>query len=282
MPVTWNATAWLPGLLGRTLVPGWHPPGSNDPDCQLTPARPRPVVLVNFTIGSGWEWGAGSPFLANNGFCVRNFTYGNVTPLPNFPLQALGDIEKSARELAAYVDRVRAEFGVAKVDLVGWSQGGGMTPHYYINFLGGADEVHTFIGIAPGNHGSDVNGVVRPTTLGPVWQLLLRPFLPALAQQITGSELERRIYGDGDTRPGPRYVTIVTQHDEIATPYTSQFLDGPGVTNILLQDGCPADQSEHLSIGVSRRTWGFVLNELAPAEAAPVPCIPVLPLWGSN
>ncbi len=282
LPITWNSLTILQGGLSRTLIPGWHPAGSNDPTCKLTPARPRPVVLVNFTVGSGWEWGAGSPYLRNNGFCVFSFTYGNITPLPNFPVQAVGDIRRSAAELAVFVDQVRAQTGVAKVDLVGWSQGGGMTPHYYLNFLGGAAKVEQFVGIAPGNHGADGSGLFRMDGLGVVLQPLVLLLLPALGQQVAGTALAQEVYAQGDTRPGPHYTTIITKYDEIATPYTNQFLDGPGVTNILLQDGCPLDKSEHLSIGFSERTWRFVVNALTPDEAKPVPCIRVNPYTGSE
>ncbi|TWG97094.1 lipase (class 2) [Nocardioides sp. J9] len=285
LPVTWNVSTVLQGGLSRALVPGWSPAGSNDPTCRLTPDRPRPVVLVNFTTGSGWEWGAGSPYLRNNGFCVFHFTYGNITPLPQFPVQAIGDIRKSAVELRDFVEEVRARTGVAKVDLVGWSQGGGMTPHYYINFLGGADKVDRFVAIAPGNHGTDGSGLLRPTTLAPLMYPILLALLPAFGQQVAGTELAEEVYADGDTRPGPHYTTIITKHDEIATPWTNQLLedDGTGnVDNIVLQDSCAKDRSDHLSIGFSERTWRFVVNALAPRDATPVPCIPVLPYWGSG
>jgi pimeloyl-ACP methyl ester carboxylesterase len=282
LPVSWSSLTIIDGGLSRTLVPGWHPAGSNDPTCRLTPDRPRPVVLVNFTTGSGWEWGAGSPYLRNNGFCVFSANYGNITPLPNFPIQAIGDIRRSAQELSDIVDRVLRDTGADKVDLVGWSQGGGMTPHYYINFLGGATKVDRFVGIAPGNHGADGSGLFRMDGLGIVLQPLMLLLVPALGQQVAGTELANEVYAEGDTRPGPIYTTIVSKYDEIATPYTNQFLEGPNVTNILLQDGCPLDHAEHLSTGFSERTWRFVVNALAPAEATPVPCIPVRPYIGST
>lgn len=282
LPVTWNSMTILQGGLSRTLVPGWHPAGSNDPTCRLTPARPRPVVLVNFTAGAGWEWAAGSPYLRNNGFCVFSFTYGNITPLPNFPIQAVGDIRRSAAELATFVDQVRAETGVDKVDLVGWSQGGGMTPHYYLNFLGGAAKVDQFVGIAPGNHGADGSGLFRMDGAGVVLQPLMLLLLPAFGEQVAGTALAEEVYAQGDTRPGPHYTTLITRYDEIATPYQNQYLVGPNATNILLQDGCPLDHSEHLSIGFSERTWRYVVNALAPDEARPVPCIKVDPYTGSG
>jgi hypothetical protein len=36
-------------------------------------------------------------------------------------------------------------------------------------------------------------------------------------------------------RPRVSYTVIESANDEVVTPYTSAFLSGPGVTNILLQ-----------------------------------------------
>ena len=290
LPVSFNVSPILQGMANRTFVPGWNPAGSNDPTCKLTPSRPRPVVLVNFTSGSGWEWSTGSPYLRNAGFCVFHFAYGNITPFERFPLQALGDIRKSAVELSTFVDQVRAQTGSDKVDLVGWSQGGGMLPHYYINFLGGAEKVNELVGIAPGNHGTDGSGILRQDTLAPLFYPILKTLLPSVGQQIAGTELALEIYRDGDTRPGPHYTVIASKYDWIATPTNNQFLTGDptafggkgNVTNILLQDGCAKDKSEHISTGFSERTWRHVFNALAPAEAKKVPCITVLPYLGSG
>ncbi|MCZ4500192.1 MAG: triacylglycerol lipase [Marmoricola sp.] len=280
LPVSWNAAPLLNGIAQRSLDPNWHPAGSNDPTCRLTAAHPRPVFLVNFTSGAGWEWSAGSPYLRNNGYCVFNASYGNVTPFPNFPFQALGDVPTSAQQLKSHIDAVLSATGADKVDLVGWSQGGGLTPHYYLNFLGGAAKVHTFVGIAPGNHGATASGLTK--NLGIVLAPLLAATVPALPQQYEGSDLALRIYAAGDTQPGVRYTTIVTKYDEIATPWQNQYLVGPNVTNILLQQGCALDRSEHVSIGFSERTWRHVLNALSPATAKPVPCQVVLPFLGSG
>ena len=66
-----------------------------------------------------------------------------------------------AVELDAEMDRVLAETGAPKVILIGHSQGGGILPVYYINKLDGADKVSQLIGIAPSNHGTDVDGPGR-------------------------------------------------------------------------------------------------------------------------
>ncbi|GAA2932476.1 hypothetical protein GCM10020221_30310 [Streptomyces thioluteus] len=63
---------------------------------------------------------------------------------------------KSAEQLSAYVDRVRAATGAGKVDLVGHSQGG-MMPRYYLDFLGGGPKVNSLTGLAPSSHGTTLS-----------------------------------------------------------------------------------------------------------------------------
>jgi triacylglycerol lipase len=75
---------------------------------------------------------------------------------------------------------------------------------------------------------------------------------------------------------------IMTEHDQIVTPFKKAFLDGPNVTNILLQDGCPEDLCEHAGIIYNERAWLHVLNALDPENAKPVPRFrvdPYFPGW---
>lgn len=283
-PVQWDFRAAIPKILDQSLDPDWAPDGANDPNCRLTREHPNPVILLNATVTAQWGYTAGAPFLANNGYCVFTFNYGNVTPIPSFPLQGIDDIEKSAREVAGKIDAIMRTTGAKKVDLVGWSQGGGLLPHYYIDFLGGDTKVDKAIGIAPGNHGSTGDMLIYARyflpPVGPFLYDVFASLMPAIAQQAQYSELVQKVYGNGDTTPGPHYTTIVSKYDEIATPFTNQFLtEGPDVTNILLQEDCPQDLSEHLSTVYSERTWRHVKNALTPAEAEPVPCMQVDPFY---
>ncbi|MHC3004134.1 esterase/lipase family protein [Gordonia metallireducens] len=282
-PVSWDFRSAIPNVLNQTLDANWSPPGANDPSCKLTKERPNPVILLNATATTQWAYSAGAPYLANRGYCVYTFNYGNITPIPSFPIQGLGDIERSAREVSRNIDQIMRRTGAKKVDLVGWSQGGGLLPHYYIDFLGGDKKVDKVIGIAPGNHGStgDMLTYVRYfiPPFGPVGYDIFKALFPAFAQQAQYSDLVRKVYGNGDTKPGPHYTTIVTKYDEIATPFTNGFLEGDNVTNILLQDDCPVDLSEHLSIAFSERAWRHVRNALTPAEATRVPCFQVDPFY---
>lgn len=270
LPVPFDLGA---GILPAGLFPDQAPPGANDWNCTPSSEHPNPVVLVNSTATSqALAWQAGSPYLKNNGYCVFTFNYGNMAWLPGqIPLQALGDIRASGRELAAEVDRVLAATGAAKVDLVGHSQGGGVLPLYYINRLGGDSKVDKMIGISPSNHGTTLNTVAYLRSFVPPvgWWIYngLHDIAPALTQQAIGDELSEEVYGMGDTRPGVTYTTVVTKYDQVVTPYDQQYLSGPEVTNITLQDGCPKDQSEHLATMYSERTWRFVLNALSPDPA---------------
>jgi len=248
------------------------PPGANDPSITVTPEHPLPIILVNGTTATqGTNWGVGAPVLANAGYKVYTFNYGNITSDPNYPIQAMDDIRQSGLELAAEVDKVLAETGAPKVILIGHSQGGGILAVYYINNLGGADKVSQLIGIAPSNHGTDVMGLVGLQELpivGPLLIAFANALGPALEQQALGNEFQQEVYGNGDTRPGVLYTTITSTHDEVVTPYTQQALTGPNVTNIVLQDLYPGLLAGHEGVTLSPQVWSIVLDALASNPAA--------------
>jgi triacylglycerol esterase/lipase EstA (alpha/beta hydrolase family) len=252
------------------------PPGANDPSITVTGEHPLPIILLNGTTGTqGANWGVGAPVLANAGYKVYTFNYGNVTDDPNYPIQATDDIRQSGLELAAEVDRVLAETGAPQVILIGHSQGGGILPVYYINNLGGADKVSQLIGLAPSNHGTDADGLIGLQALpilGPLLIGFANALGPALAQQTLGNEFQQEVYGNGDTRAGVLYTTIASMNDEVVTPYTQQALDGAGVTNIVLQDLYPGLPVGHEGMVLSPQVWSIVLDALASNPAAnPLP-----------
>jgi hypothetical protein len=47
-----------------------------------------------------------------------------------------------------------------------------------------------------------------------------------------------------DTVPGVSDTVIQTRYDEVVTPYTSSFLSGANVTNMLLQEQCALDPQQ--------------------------------------
>jgi triacylglycerol esterase/lipase EstA (alpha/beta hydrolase family) len=216
------------------------PPGANDWSCKPSAEHPYPVILVPGTFESmAKNWSTLSPYLKSAGYCVFALNYGETNGV-----YATAPVADSAKELAPFVDAVRAATGARKVDLVGHSQGG-MMPRYYLGFLGGAKNVNHLVGIAPSNHGTE--GVIVPPP-----EVLADPDFMALgcaacADQQAGSPFMQELNSIGDTVSGPSYTVISTIYDEVVIPYNSQFLSGPArqVTNITIQDKCPADVFEH-------------------------------------
>jgi triacylglycerol lipase len=238
----------LEQLIGKLYVsPGLNPPGANRWSCKPSTAHPYPVVLVHGTLfDKTLTWNLMAPVLEHAGYCVFALDYGH---------RGTQEIAHSAAELKAFVERVRQATGAARVDLVGHSQGG-MMPRYYIKFLGGAAHVHDLIGLAPSNHGTTIP-LAAP--LGQYADCI------ACTEQVAGSPFLTHLNA-GDQTPAPvNYTVIETSHDEIVTPYQSAFLppeDGR-VTNILLQQDCPADPSEHVTITDDPVAIQWVLNALS-------------------
>jgi triacylglycerol esterase/lipase EstA (alpha/beta hydrolase family) len=246
--------------------------GWNDYSCKPSSAHPRPVVLVHGTLANSVDnWLGLAPYLVNRGYCVYSLDYGQLPGVAFF--NGLGPIEKSAEQLDAFVDRVLAATGAAEADLVGHSQGG-MMPRYYLKFLGGAAEVNALVGIAPSNHGTTLSGLTGLLPYFPGAGDLLSAATPALADQVVGSPFLTKLNAGGDTVPGVAYTVLATKYDEVVTPYRSQFLSGPNVRNIVIQDLCALDLSEHAAIGLlDRIAFHEVVNALDPAHATPTTCL---------
>ncbi|MEV8480086.1 alpha/beta fold hydrolase [Streptomyces sp. NPDC051173] len=265
-------------LIASAPDPDRSPAGANDFACEPTAAHPYPVVLVHGTFENAFDnWSGLAPVLEEAGYCVFALNYGETKP--HALLKAVGPVPASAGELAAYVDKVLAATGAAKVDLVGHSQGGGLMPQWYLRFEGGAAKVHQLVGINPSSHGTTASGLIH--LLDAVLDVAGRAGKPlgldspAAKDQTIGSPVLRRLYARGDTEPGVTYTNIVTRTDIVVTPYTNQFLTaGPRATvhNILLQNVCPLDLTGHLGSPYDPNVYQLVLNSLDPAHAEPVHC----------
>jgi pimeloyl-ACP methyl ester carboxylesterase len=258
LPVEFHVEPLLEQLLED---PTASPPGANDFDCVPTDDHPNPVILVHGLVMTRTFWQTLSPLLANNGYCVFALTYGSHPGLPQ--LGGLRGIDESAHELAAFVDEVLAATG--------------------------AEEVDAYVAITPlydGSTGWGIDGVIRwltslPLGIGDAFQQLIDDVCGACRDALHGSRFNAELYEDGVIAvPGVTYTTILTRYDEIVTPWTSGYLDAPNATNVVLQDGCEEDLSEHLSAGFSPRAMDIVLNALDPADAVPPICVPTLPAYG--
>ena len=274
LPVVYN------GVYGLAQAsPSASPPGANNWSCKPSTAHPYPVILVHGTFEDMADnWNALSPLLYDSGYCVFASNYGSYDGSGAAGVYATGDIAASAQQLSSFVNQVLAKTGATKVDLVGHSQGG-MMPRYYLKFLGGASYVNTLVGLAPSSHGTTLDGLFTLSSYLPGSSASLAD-CPACEEQDAGSSFLTKLNAGGDTVPGVNYTVIESKNDEVVTPYTSAFLSGPNVTNITLQEQCPLDQGEHLSMAYDHIADADVLTALDPADPQHPACTPVLPVSG--
>ncbi|PXX68539.1 lipase (class 2) [Nocardia tenerifensis] len=253
--------AAVPAVAGVVEDGSVAPAGANDWTCVPNANRPEPVVLVHGTWGNQNSWDTLAPQLKSLGVCVFSLNYGHA------PFSVRGsapgvfgtaDIRASAKELAAFIDRVRGVTGAAKVDIVAHSQGGPLT-RQYLRFEGGADrgdpgrnKVDHLVGIAATNHGTTADGLGYFLPSGSASMVsdgvIARVLGTAAAQQLSGSEFIRTLNAGGDTEPGVRYTAIATRVDHVVTPPEATFLRagrGATVENLWVQDVCPTDTFHH-------------------------------------
>ncbi len=252
------------------------PPGANNWSCHPSAAHPYPVVLLHGTFSNmGQNFSYLAPKLTQAGYCIYALNYGanQYSQGTGGQVNGLAPVADSATQLGVFVDRVLAATGASKVDIVGHSQGG-MMPRWYMHILGGYSKVHTLVGIAPDNHGSDLNGFNNyANMLGQqAKDALVSSWAPSLTDQQVGSTFINQLNASGDTVPGPNYTVISSKNDTVATPYTAQALVGPQATNIVIQDQCSSVYSDHVSMIMNPMVARNMLNALDPAHAVPVNC----------
>jgi triacylglycerol esterase/lipase EstA (alpha/beta hydrolase family) len=271
------------GVATEFTDPWGNPPGSDIWSCRQSADHPYPVILVHGTLANeNFSWQALSPMLANAGYCVYAFNYGaDASTAGHF--YGLADIAQSAQQLAAFTTRVLTATGAAQVDLVGHSQGG-MMPRYYIQFLSGAAKVHMLVGLAPSNQGTTVDGM---GTLAALFGSFGLPVLSlagcvSCTQQLVGSPFLQHLNAGGGISAGVRYSVVESRYDEVVTPYTNAFLPAaPNVQNIVLQDQCSTDFTEHLGILYDPIALQDVMDVLGPDIPGFQPnCSLVLPVVG--
>ncbi|GAA1479745.1 alpha/beta fold hydrolase [Gordonia sinesedis] len=281
---------FLDGIRAELGHPGGSLPGTNNFRCRPTASHPRPVVLVHGT-GGGQQtnWVALAPVLANAGYCVFALTYGAVsTAWPASALGGLGPKIDSAWQVKTFVDRVLAATGASRVDIVGHSQGTEI-PTYWLKYLGGRGRVGNYVSLAPYWRQGPDDDDARGEALAAFRRALGIPDpTPRSCAECTAppanTDFNRAVRQPTPYVPGVRYTNIVTRYDAIVTPYSAGILTGPpgtSVRNIVVQRGCPADRSDHLSVVANRRSAALVLAALDPARAVRVPCVAVPPVTGA-
>jgi pimeloyl-ACP methyl ester carboxylesterase len=229
-------------------APGVPPPGANDFTCR-SPEHPVPVILVHGTFGDMTvSWNLVSPALKQEDYCV--FALDLVR-------RGMAPIDRSADKLAAFVDEVLMRTGATQVSIVGHSQGG-MLGRYVAKFRGKLAVIDDIVGLAPSSHG----------TTNPLAPAVAGLGCPACAEQRAGSAFMQRLNAPPEAPPPPSYTVISTRYDEVVTPYQSQALEG--ATNVVLQERCPEDVTDHVGIVYDPIALQWTLNALGrPGPADP-------------
>jgi triacylglycerol lipase len=264
------------------------PPGANDWHCTPSKAHPEPVILVHGLFGNqATNWQTYAPLLKNNGYCVYALTYGQSSAAPapfTNTFGGLTKIEQSAKQLKAFVAKVRNQTGARKVDILGHSEGTVM-PDYYAKFLGGARYIDKYVSLAPLWHGTDLAGLSTVTQLAAAFgytgssDQLFGDYFASGDEMTTGSAFMKKLRSGGTPAVnGISYTNIVTKYDELVSPYTSGIQ--AGMKNYTVQDFCSQDYTEHFEIAADPVAAQIVLNTLDPAHKHAVPCRLVLPFEG--
>lgn len=289
------------------------PPGVVNGPCTPSPSHPYPVVLVHGTFANeNFSWQTLAPLLSDAGYCVFGLNYGATSWTTTYGDHTYGIdyVERSAQQLESFIagavlpdtfEPANNAAGYAEgthpaqVDMVGHSQGG-MMPRYLINTtsssgypgLGDAAHVHTMVGLAPSNHGTDAEGLVPVFARlfgSNVYSFPTSAGCPACGEQEAGSPFLRALNGQPDAAGVNQYV-IESNKDEFVTPYTSAFLPTTeNVQDVTLQSQCPTDLTDHIGIIYDPVALQDVMNALAnngttatqlPQPSCPAAVLPVL------
>jgi triacylglycerol esterase/lipase EstA (alpha/beta hydrolase family) len=228
----------------------------------VTGATRAPVLLVPGTGGDpaqnyAWSW---EPALNKLGI-----PWCDVT----LPDHTQGDIQIAGEYIVNAIRTMYARAG-RKISIIGHSQGG-MLPRWAFRFWPDArGMVDDDIGFAASNHGT--SGASFACFNG---------CSPADWQQSDTANFIAALNSYQETFPGISYTEVYTHTDEIVTPNSddtgSSSVHGGGgeITNVAIQEVCPADISEHLALGTQDNTaYALAIDALShsgPAVPSNVP-----------
>jgi pimeloyl-ACP methyl ester carboxylesterase len=248
--------------------------GFNDWSCLPSAAHPQPVVLLHGLGGDGpGNFATLGPYLASAGYCVYAPTYGEA--IPGIPVGGITAIPQSATEIDAYLGQVLAATGATQVDLVGHSEGA-FQALYGPKFVPGETSIiKRVVALAPPTHGTTFANLV---TIGddlagsPLTDVIIAAGCPACSELVTGSSLVNSLDTNPIAQPGIDYTIIASTHDELVTPFGTEFVSASNVTDETVQNFCPLDPVGHIGLAYDTDVAQLVRNALDPAQPVPVTC----------
>ena len=221
-----------------------------------------PVLLVpgtGATADDNFSWNYEPAFNA------RGIPWCAVT----FPSSGNNDIQVNG-EYVVYAIRTMFQRAGRRIAIAGHSQGG-MVPRWALRWWPDTRPmVDDVIGFAGTNHGTTMAHADCP-----------RGCIPANSQQASDSMFIRALNSGQETFGGISYTEVYSHTDEEVQPNadntgTSSLHTGNGrITNVAIQDICPADTTEHLGIGTyDNVAYSLAMDALShdgPADPARIP-----------
>lgn len=263
--------------------PEAEPSGVNDWDCKPSDEHPNPVVLVHGTWVNQYDsFAKMAPYLKREGYCLYSLNFGkDGAKLPFNARYGTSGLAQSVIEVRDFSKKVLAATGADKIDMVGWSQGGVLI-RSYLQDHDGANEsdpsqnrVDKVITLGSPHHGTALSGIAVLGNLFGATSAAGGVMGQAAVDQALSSDFLEALNKDGDTRPGIAYTSIYTSYDNITNPVTTSRLEaghGATVKNILVQDGCLIDFSDHLALPFTDRVIALVAQALDPEHEYKIPC----------
>ncbi len=257
--------------------PAYAPPARPGPPLDV----PRAQLAAAMECSAGVDHASRAPVLLVPGTGASakdNFSWNyepalNARKIPwcavTFPYYGNGDIQVNGEYMVYAIRTMYARAG-RRIAVVGHSQGG-MVPRWALRFWPDTRAmVDDVIGFAPSNHGTTQAGLACQGNC-----------LEANWQQAYMSNFIRALNSFQETFPGISYTDVYTHDDEVVRPNSddtgSSSLHGGGgrITNVAVQDLCPADSSDHDLLGtVDSVAYALAIDALdhdGPADKARIP-----------
>jgi hypothetical protein len=231
----------------------------------LASSRRTPVLFVTPTLLNPDE----AYFGYERAFNAMGIPYCTLT-IPFFTTE---DIQVSAEYVVYAARRIHAQTG-RKVDLLGWSQGGGPEPRWALRFWPDIRPmVAKLIDLEAPNHGT----VVVHTTCAQGFcanPICFGSCVPALWQQADNSNFTAALNSGQETFPGIAYTNIYSHTSQFVQPNlndtgtTSLHGGGGRIANIALQDICQLNVADHLAYYYDPVAYALVIDALTHAGPA--------------
>lgn len=122
--------------------------GLNDPDCELDPSHPHPVILVHGRGGDMNQFGALVAALEVAGYCPFATNYGQTDGVGPYGHDHL---TVSGAEIDAFIHDVLRATGADQVDVIGYSAGTGVLNNVILE-RGRGYRIHRFVSLGGLHH----------------------------------------------------------------------------------------------------------------------------------